>query len=170
MSLLVGLISFVALAILVPIAIRIRPQRNAIVTIFALAMAVHVAGTVTGAILLPELDYWQNAAPYWFATIILLYAYGTCYRSLSVLMLLAISGNAAQTIDVRSLYEVYFRRFVRDRIDALLEGRRAEFRDGRFAITDKGRSSAAVILWARRVFGLKENRLYFDKDSPAELG
>ena len=97
MSLLVGLISFVALAIIVPIAIRIRPQRNAIVTIIALAMAVHVVGTVAGAVLLPELDYWQNAAPYWFATIILLYAYGTCYRSLSVLMLLAISGNAAQT-------------------------------------------------------------------------
>ena len=169
MSLLVGLISFVALAIIVPIAIRIRPQRNAIVTIIALAMAVHVVGTVAGAVLLPELDYWQNAAPYWFATIILLYAYGTCYRSLSVLMLLAISGNAAQTIGVQALYDVHFRRFVQDRIDALLEGGRAEFRDGHFAITAKGRSSAAVILWARRVFGLKENRLYFDKNSPVEL-
>ena len=169
MSLLVGLISFVALALVVPIALRLRRQRNAIGTIIGLAMAIHVIGTVAGAVLLPELDYWQNAALFWFATIILLYAYGTCYRSLSVLMLLAIARSASRNIEVQSLYDVHFRRFVQDRIDALVEGGRAEFREGRFALTQLGRSDAAVLLWARRVFDLKENRL-FEKKSPLESG
>ena len=170
MSLLVGLISFVVLAIVVPIVIRIRPQRNAIGTIIVLAIVVHAAGTALGAVRLPELDYWQSAAPYWFATIILLYAYGTCYRSLSVQMLVAISRSASHAIDVRSLYDAHFRRFVQSRIDALVEGGRAEFRDGGFAITAAGRSDAARLVWARRAFGLRENRLYFEKKSPMKLG
>lgn len=170
MSLLVGLISFVVLAIVVPIVIRVRPQRNAIGTIIFLAIVIHAAGTVLGAILLPELDYWQNAAPCGFFTIILLYAYGTCYRSLSVQMLVAIARSAPQAIEVQSLYDVHFRSFIRSRIDALIEGGRAEFRDGGLAITAAGRSDAARLVWARRAFGLKENRLYFEKKSPTKPG
>jgi hypothetical protein len=166
MSLLVGLISFAVLAVVVPVIARIHQQRNAIVTIIAAALVIHVAGTIAGAMLLTELDYWQNAAPYWFATVILIYAYGTCYRSLSVQMLAAVSRNASHAIDVQSLYDTHFRRFVQDRIDALVEGGRAEFREGRFVITQAGRSDAALILSARRVFGLKESRLYFAKTGP----
>lgn len=163
MSILVGLISFVVLVIVVPVVARICQQRNAIGTIIATAMTVHVAGTIAGVFLLAELDYWQSASLYWFATVILVYAYGTCYRSLSVQMLLAIAGNAAHAMDVESLYDLHFRRFVRDRIYALVEGGRAEFREGRLAVTRAGRSDAALILRARRVFGLKQSRLYFGK-------
>ena len=93
MSLFAGLISFVVLAVVVPVVVRISPRRNAIGIIMAAAMAIHVAGTFAGAFFLAELDYWQSASLYWFATVILIYAYGTCYRSLSVLMLLAVSRN-----------------------------------------------------------------------------
>ncbi|WP_426443035.1 glycosyltransferase [Bradyrhizobium genosp. P] len=55
-----------------------------------------------------------------------------------------------------------------DRIDALVEGGRAEFRNGRFAATPRGRSDAALILRARRVFALRESRLYFAKADPME--
>jgi hypothetical protein len=168
MSLLVGLISFVVLTVVVPVVVRISPQRNAIGIIMAAAMAIHVAGTIAGASFLTELDYWQSASLYWFATVILIYAYGTCYRSLSVLMLLAVSRNATRAIEVDKLYDVHFRGFIRDRIDALLEGGRAEFRDGRFVITPAGRAGAALILRARRVFALKESRLYFGKTNPTE--
>ena len=168
MSLLVGLISFVVLTVVVPVLVRISPRRNAIAIIMAAAMAIHVAGTIAGAFFLIELDYWQSASLYWFATVILIYAYGTCYRSLSVLMLLAVSRNASRTIEVDKLYNLHFRGFIRDRIDALLEGGRAEFRDGRFVITPAGRRGAALILRARRVFALKESRLYFGKTNPAE--
>jgi hypothetical protein len=168
MSLLVGLISFVVLAAAVPVVVRISRRRNAIGVIMAAAMTIHVAGTVAGAFFLTELDYWQSASLYWFATVILIYAYGTCYRSLSVLMLLAVARNASRTIEVDRLYNVYFRGFIRDRIDALLEGGRAEFREGGFVITQAGRSGAALLLRARRVFGLKESRLYFDKTDSAE--
>jgi hypothetical protein len=61
------------------------------------------------------------------------------------------------------LYERHFRRFIQDRIDALIEGGRAEFQQGRLVATGAGRSDAALILSARRFFGLKENRLYFGK-------
>ena len=166
MSLLVGLISFAALAVVVPVIARIRQQRNAIVTIIAAALVIHVAGTIAGALLVAELDYWQSAALYWFATVILIYAYGTCYRSLSIQMLVAIAGNASHAIEVRSLYSVHFRRFVQDRVDALVEGGRAEFRGDQLAITQAGRSDAALILRARRVFGLTESRLYFGKQGP----
>jgi hypothetical protein len=168
MSLLVGLISFVALAVVVPVVVRIGQRRNAIGIIIAAAMVIHVVGTIVGAFLLAELDYWQYASLYWFATVILIYAYGTCYRSLSVLMLLAVSRTASRAMEVDELYDVHFRGFVRDRIDALLEGGRAEFRDGRFVITQAGRSDAARLLRARRVFGLKESRLYFGKTNPTE--
>jgi hypothetical protein len=168
MSLLVGLISFVVLAAAVPVVVRISPRRNAIGIIMAAAMTIHVAGTIAGAFFLTALDYWQSASLYWFATVILIYGYGTCYRSLSVLMLLAVSRNASRTIEVDRLYNVYFRGFIRDRIDALLEGGRAEFREDGFVITQAGRSSAALLLRARRVFGLKESRLYFDKTDSAE--
>jgi hypothetical protein len=131
----------------------------------ATAMTIHVAGTIAGAFFLTELDYWQSASLYWFATVILIYGYGTCYRSLSVLMLLAVSRNASRTIEVDTLYNVHFRGFIRDRIDALLEGGRAEFREGGFVITQAGRSSAELLLRARRVFGLKESRLYFETNS-----
>jgi hypothetical protein len=168
MSLLVGLISFVALAVVVPAVVRIGQRRNAIGIIIAAAMVIHVAGTIAGAFFLAELDYWQYASLYWFATVILIYAYGTCYRSLSVLMLLAVSRTASRAMEVDKLYNVHFRGFVRDRIDALLEGGRAEFRDGRFVITQAGRSDAARLLRVRRVFGLKESRLYFGKTNPTE--
>jgi hypothetical protein len=166
MSLLVGLISFAALVIVVPLVVRLSRQRNAIGTIIASAVTIHIAGTIAGAMLLAELDYWQAAAVYWFATIVLLYAYGTCYRSLSIQMLVAIAGNASHAIEVRSLYSVHFRRFVQDRVDALVEGGRAEFRGDQLAITQAGRSDAALILRARRVFGLTESRLYFGKQGP----
>jgi len=170
MSLLVGLISFAVLAAAVPIVVRLRRQRNAIPTIIALAVAVHVITTIAGAVWLAEMDYWQSAAPYWFATIILLYAYGTCYRSLSVLMLVAISRSAVQAIAVQSLYDVHFKPFILGRIDALLEGGRAELREGRLVLTSAGRSDAARILGTRRIFGLSKNRLYFEKKSPMETG
>jgi hypothetical protein len=166
MSLLVGLISFAALVIVVPVVVRLSRQRNAIGMIIASAVAIHIAGMIAGAVLLAELDYWQAAALYWFATIALLYAYGTCYRSLSIQMLVAIAGNASYAIEVRSLYSVHFRRFVQDRVDALVEGGRAEFRGDQLAITQAGRSDAALILRARRVFGLTESRLYFGKPGP----
>jgi hypothetical protein len=168
MSLLVGLISFIVLAVVVPVVVRIGRRRNAIGMIIAAAMVIHVAGTVTGAFFLAELDYWQSASLYWFATVILVYAYGTCYRSLSVLMLLAVSRTAARAMELDSLYNVHFRGFVRDRIDALVEGGRAEFREGRFVMTRAGRSDAALLLRARRVFALKESRLYFGKTNPAK--
>lgn len=168
MSLLVGLISFVVLAIVVPVVVRIGQRRNAIGIIIAVAMAIHVAATIAGAVLLAELDYWQSASLYWFATVILIYAYGTCYRSLSVQMLLAVSRTASRAMEVESLYTVHFRRFVQDRIDALVEGGRAEFREGQFVITQTGRSDAALILRARRIFALKESRLYFAKTTPME--
>jgi hypothetical protein len=170
MSLLVGLLSFMALVIFVPVVVRMGQRRNAIGIIMATAVAVHVAGTIAGAFFLAELDYWQNASLYWFATVILIYAYGTCYRSLSVLMLLAVSRTASRTMEVESLYHVHFRRFLQDRIDALLEGGRAEFRAGRFVITQAGRSGVALILRARRVFALNGSRLYFDKTNREELG
>jgi hypothetical protein len=170
MSLLVGLLSFAALAIVVPVVVRIGQRRNAIGVIMAAAVAVHVAGTIAGAFFLAELDYWQNASFYWFATVILIYAYGTCYRSLSVLMLLAVYRTASRTMEVETLYDLHFRGFIRDRIDALLEGGRAEFRDGRFVITQAGRADAALILRARRVFALKESRLYFNTTNRIEPG
>ena len=78
MSLLIGCISFLTLALVIPPAIRlIRPQ-NAIPTIIAIAIVIHLLGTLAGAAWLGELDYWQSAAVYWFATVILIYAYGTC--------------------------------------------------------------------------------------------
>ena len=167
MSFLAGLISFVVLAGVVPVVVRTSPRRNAIGLIMAAAMAIHVAGTIAaGAFFLTELDYWQSASLYWFATVILIYAYGTCYRSLSVLMLLAVSRNTSRTIEVDKLYNVHFGGFIGDRIDALLEGGRAEFREGRFVITPAGRSSAALILRARRVFALRESRLYYGKTNP----
>ena len=168
MSLLVGLISFLVLAAVVPVVVRISPSRNAIGIIMAVAMTIHVACTIAGAFFLIELDYWQSASLYWFATVILIYGYGTCYRSLSVLMLLAVSRNASRTIEVDKLYNVHFKGFIRDRIDALIEGGRAEFRDGGFVITPAGRSGAALLLRARRVFDLEESRLYFEKTNPGE--
>jgi hypothetical protein len=168
MSLVVGLISFIVLAVVVPVVVRTARRRNAIGMIIAAAMVIHVAGTVAGAFFLAELDYWQSASLYWFATVILVYAYGTCYRSLSVLMLLAVSRAASRAMELDSLYNVHFRGFVRDRIDALVEGGRAEFREGRFVMTQAGRSDAALLLRARRVFALKESRLYFGKTNPAK--
>ena len=170
MSLLVGLISLLALVVVVPVLVRVGQRRNAIGTIVAGAMGIHIAGIIAGAILLAELDYWQAAALYWFGTIVLLYAYGTCYRSLSIQMLVAIAGNAPHAIEANSLYNSYFRRFVRDRIDALVEGGRAEFRGNQLAITQAGRSDAALILRARRMFGLTESRLYFGKTDPDRIG
>lgn len=168
MSLLVGLISFAVLAVVIPVVVRISPRRNSIVIIIAAAMAIHVSGTMAAAFFLAELDYWQSASLYWFATVILIYAYGTCYRSLSVLMLLAVSRNASREMEVDNLYDVHFRGFIRDRIDALIEGGRAEFREGGFVITPAGRSGAALLLRARRVFALKESRLYFEKTNSTE--
>lgn len=168
MSLLVGVISFVALAVVVPVVVRMSRRRNAIGIIMLAAVVIHVAGTIAGAFFLAELDYWQSASLYWFATVILIYAYGTCYRSLSVLMLLAVSRTGSRAMEIESLYDVHFRGFIRDRIDALLQGGRAEFRQGRFVITPAGRSDAARILWARQVFGLRESRLYFGKTNPME--
>jgi hypothetical protein len=168
MSLLVGLLSFVVLAVVIPVVVRLSPWRNAIGIIMAAAMAIHVAGTIAGAFFLAELDYWQSAALYWFATVVLIYGYGTCYRSLSVLMLLAVSRSALREMEVDNLYDVHFRGFMRDRIDALLEGGRAEFREGGFVITPAGRSGAALLLRTRRVFGLNESRLYFEKTNPTE--
>jgi len=170
MSLLVGLVSFVALTIVVPVVVRTSQRRNAIGVVMAAAMVIHVAGTFAGAFLLAELDYWQNASLYWFATVILIFAYGSCYRSLSVLMLLAVSRTASRTMEVDALYDGHFGLFMKDRIDALLEGGRAEFREGLFVITRAGRSDAARLLAARRVFGLEESRLYFDKTGSAQSG
>jgi hypothetical protein len=168
MSLVVGLISFIVLAVVVPVVVRIGRRRNAIGMIIAAAMVIHVAGTVAGTFFLAELDYWQSASLYWFATVILVYAYGTCYRSLSVLMLLAVSRTASRAMELDWLYNVHFRGFVRDRIDALVEGGRAELREGRLVMTQAGRSDAALLLRARRVFALKESRLYFGKTNPAK--
>jgi hypothetical protein len=168
MSLLVGCIGFLALALVIPLAIRlIRPQ-NAIVTIIAIAMVIHVLGSLAGAAWLGELDYWQSAAVYWFATVILIYAYGTCYRSLSVQMFLMIARTPSRTMDLRSLHELYFRQVMRDRIDALVNGGRGELHGGLLAITAAGRSDAARLMSARRVFGLSEVRLYYGKAAAGE--
>src|SRR6478609_1699955 len=72
MSLLTGCTSYLALVLVIPLAIRlIRPQ-NAIPTIVAISIVIHLAATLAGAAWLGELDYWQAAAVYWFATVILI--------------------------------------------------------------------------------------------------
>jgi hypothetical protein len=163
MSLLIGCISFLTLALVIPPAIRlIRPQ-NAIPTIIAIAMVIHLLGTLAGAAWLGELDYWQSAAVYWFATVILIYAYGTCYRSLSVQMFLIIARTPSRKMDLQSLHDVHFRQFMRDRVDALVDGGRGELRGGLLAVTPAGRSDAARLVTARRLFGLGEVRLYYGK-------
>ena len=163
MSLLIGCISFLALALVIPLAIRLTRPQNAIPMIVAIAMVIHLLGTLAGAAWLGELDYWQSAAVYWFATVILIYAYGTCYRSLSVQMFLIIAGTASRKMDLQSLHDVYFRQFMRDRVDALVNGGRGELRDGLLAITPAGRSDVARLTAARRFFGLGEVRLYYGK-------
>jgi hypothetical protein len=165
MSLLIGCMSFLALALVIPLAIRLTRPQNAIPMIASIAIAVHVASTLAGAAWLVELDYWQDAAVYWFATVILIYAYGTCYRSLSVQMLLIIARTPSRTMDLRSLHDVYFKRFMRDRVDALVDGGRGELRGGMLAVTPAGRSDAARLMAARHLFGLSEVRLYYDKTS-----
>jgi len=162
MSFLAGLISFAVLAAAVPILVRALPRRNAIGTIVAAALAVHVIGTITFSYFLGELDYWQSASLYWFAAICLIYAYGTCYRSLSIQMLAAIARSRT-AIETQQLYDAHFKTFVQDRIDALVEGGRARFQAGHLVITPQGRSDAGLILFARRVFGLTGNRLYFGR-------
>ena len=163
MSLLIGCISFLALVLAIPLAIRLIRPRNAIPTIMAIAIVIHLVGAWTGAAWLGELDYWQAAAVFGFATVILIYAYGTCYRSLSVQMFLIIARTPTRTMDLRSLHDVYFRQLMRDRVDALVSGGRGELREGLLAITAAGRSDAARLKSARRVFGLSEVRLYYGK-------
>ena len=163
MSLLIGCMSYLALVLAVAPAIRLTRPQNAIPMIIAIAIVIHLLGTLAGAAWLGELDYWQSAAVYWFATVILIYAYGTCYRSLSVQMFLIVAGTASRKMDLQPLHEVYFRQFMRDRVDALVNGGRGELRDGLLAITPAGRSDAARLTAARRFFGLGEVRLYYGK-------
>jgi hypothetical protein len=170
MSFLVGCIGVAVLGLVVPLAIRLIRPANAIPMIIAIAIVVHLVGTVAGAAWLGELDYWQSAAVYWFATVILIYGYGTCYRSLSVQMFLLIDKTPSRTMDIRSLHDVHFRRFMRDRIDAMVNGGRGERRGGLLAITPAGRANAARILLARRIFGLSESRLYYGKTTAAPDG
>jgi hypothetical protein len=163
MSLLIGCMNFLALDLAIPLAIRWIQTQNAIPTIVALAMVIHLLGTLTGAAWLGELDYWQSAAVYWFATVILIYAYGTCYRSLSVQMFLIIARTPSRKMDLQSLHDVHFRQFMRDRVDALVNGGRGELRGNLLAVTPAGRSDAARLVAARRLFGLSEVRLYYGK-------
>jgi len=168
MSLLIGCMSYLVLVLAIPLAIRlIRPQ-NAIPMIIAIAIVIHLAGTLAGAAWLGELDYLQAAALYWFATVILIYGYGTCYRSLSVQMLLIIARTPSRKMDLQSLHHVYFRQFMRDRVDALVNGGRAELRNGLLAITPAGRSDAARLTAARRLFGVTAVRLYYGKTAADE--
>jgi hypothetical protein len=163
MSLLIGCMSFLALAVAIPVAIRLARPQNAIPMILAIAIAMHLAGTWAGAAGLGALDYRQEAAVYWFATVILIYAYGTCYRSLSVQMLLIIARTPSRTMDLQTLHDVHFRGFMRDRVDALVQGGRGELRAGSIAVTPAGRADAARLMAARRLFGLSEVRLYYGK-------
>ncbi len=163
MSLLIGCISFLALAGVIPLAVRLIRPRNAIPTIIAIAMVIHLLATMAGAAWLGELDYWQDAAVYWFATVILIYAYGTCYRSLSVQMFLIIARTPARKMDLQSLHDVHFMQFMRDRVDALVNGGRGEISGNLLAVTPVGRSDAARLVAARRLFGLSEVRLYYGK-------
>jgi hypothetical protein len=163
MSLLIGCISFLALALVIPLAVRMIRPRNAIPTIIAIAMVIHLLATMAGAAWLGELDYWQDAAVYWFATVILIYAYGTCYRSLSVQMFLIIARTPARKMDLQSLHDVHFMQFMRDRVDALVNGGRGEISGNLLAVTPAGRSDAARLVAARRLFGLSEVRLYYGK-------
>jgi hypothetical protein len=168
MSLLTGCTSYLALVLVIPLAIRlIRPQ-NAIPPIVAISVVIHLAATLAGAAWLGELDYWQAAAVYWFATVILIYAYGTCYRSLSVQMFLIIDRTPSRQMDLQSLHQVYFKRFMRDRVDAMVNGGRGELRGGLLAITPAGRTDAARLMAARRLFGLSEVRLYYGKTAGSE--
>ncbi len=163
MSFLIGCMSFLGLVLVTPLAIRLVRPQNAIPMILGIAIVIHLAGTWAGAAWLGELDYWQDAAVYWFATVILIYGYGTCYRSLSVQMLLLIARTPSHTMDLRSLHDVHFKRFMRDRVDALVKGGRGELRGDLLSATPAGRSDAARILAARRIFGLSESRLYYGK-------
>jgi hypothetical protein len=163
MSLLTGCMSYLALVLVIPLAIRLTRPQKAIPTIVTIAIVIHLAATLAGAAWLGELDYWQAAAVYWFATVILIYAYGTCYRSLSVQMFLIVDRTPSRQMDLQSLRQVYFKRFMRDRVDAIVNGGRGELRGGLLAITPAGRSDAARLMAARRFFGLSEVWLYYGK-------
>jgi len=163
MSLLTGCMSYLTLVLAVPLAIRLARPQNAIPMILTIAIVIHLAGTLAGAAWFGELDYWQAAAVYWFATVILIYAYGTCYRSLSVQMFLIVARTPSRKMDLQSLHDVHFRQFMRDRVNALVNGGRGELRGGLLAITPAGRSDAARLMAARRLFGLSEVRLYYGK-------
>jgi hypothetical protein len=52
---------------------------------------------------------------------------------------------------------------MRDRVDALVNGGRGELRGTLLAVTPAGRSDAARLVAARRLFGLSEVRLYYGK-------
>jgi hypothetical protein len=78
-------------------------------------------------------------------------------------MFLIIAKTPSRKMDLQSLHDVHFRQFMRDRVDALVDGGRGELRGGLLAVTPAGRSDAARLVTARRLFGLTEVRLYYGK-------
>lgn len=157
-ALLAGLLSFMAFALLHMALLRLGDALRRISAIFALAMGVHVAGTVATALLLQRPNYWPGAGVYWFLLMFWVYAYGTAYKSLSVRMLVRVARHAP--VAAASLLGDTGEADFAARMDSLREMGLAQEAGGLWRLTPEGAKSAARLKAVQRALHVSGSSLY----------
>jgi hypothetical protein len=151
------LLAHVAATLLV---LRLPGRASPVVRHAAVAMTVHVSGTILGAWSLGHLSYWPCASVYWCGVIIYLFGYCAVYKSVSLRILcrlLPAPGNRAAFADITAQFVLP--EFVQ-RTDVMKQMGWVEENDGRFTLTEKGRQAARSLEVVQAIFGIERSGMY----------
>ena len=160
-SILVGLIAAVVHGLDMLALLRLAPRTAPMKLHAASGFGCHIAGSVVGAALVSDFNYWTAAAVYWFCFMSYLYVYSAFYKSISLKILRNTVARPDRTITLAEIYRIYVHPGFTQRVDILVAGGMAEAQGAAFVPTAAGQATAGRIRRLQRLFGIERFGLYF---------
>jgi len=168
MSFAIGLIAAIVFAVLAHILQRMaRAFAWSVTPVILLAISAllaHVFGIVLGILTVPQFQYWDAASIFAVCVMSYVFAFGAVYKSVSLAILLDLTGRPGRAAPVSEIVEGQVPRLFQGRTQILVDGGLVEQTGQRFTATAAGRNMAGRIGWLRRIFGIGDTGLYDFKD------
>lgn len=159
-SFLAGFIALVVYLLLRPVIRRRLASMAPVPLYFLLALGMHGAAVLVGAVSSTGLSYWHGASLYWAGFMTDLFIFGAVYKSVSLTFLRALAAAPGESLAFEQISMAVALPCFADRAELLVEMGLAEKVPNGYQATAKGKRLAGRIATVQAFFDVAKPGLY----------
>ena len=157
MSLLVGVIGWLAYFLASLTALRLFPRHPATV-VLGVAMPVYIATVIAALTVNQQVSFWAMSAAYWCPILCFLMAFGAIYKSISLRILLYLLESPNRLAGYSNVVETYINdESFESRLRVIRENRFAREMEHGYALTRRGRRVAQLVRCLQSIFAIERS-------------